>query len=118
MPVSFSGIDLSWLKDPANRLPPRAPKKRTNFKAKRSDKVASPHFMRDITPFVNVANPERTEEISSRSQLRAFERSFGCHQVGNDYGVGNIAAKNEAKLREREELAKGVESGWGDPWDD
>ena len=114
MPVSLSGLDLSWLNDPANRLPPRPPKKRTNFKAKRSDKVASPLVMGDIKPFVNVANPEKTHEITSRSELRAFERSFGCYQVGNDFPVGSIAAKNEAKLKEREEIAKGVESGWGD----
>lgn len=114
MPVSLSGLDLSWLKNPDNRLPPRAPKKRTNFKAKRSTAVASPLVMGDIRPFVNVANPEKTHEITSRSELRAFERSFGCYQVGNDFPVGTIAEKNEAKRAAREELAKGIDSGWAE----
>ncbi len=119
MPVSFSGLDLSFLKDPANRLPPREKTRRPNYRAKRSDKVASPYFMGDIKAFHNVANNEKDDHvISSRSQLRAFERDFRCHQTGNDFPVGAIAEKNEAKRAAREELAKGVESGWGDPWDE
>lgn len=114
MPVSFTGLDLSWLKDPANRLPPRPPKKRERHVSKRSTAVASPYFVGDIQPFVNVANPERTHEISSRSQLRAFERDFNCYQTGNDYKPGEIGAKNQAAWQAREELANGVESGWGD----
>jgi hypothetical protein len=74
--------------------------------------------MRDIQPFHNLANNERDDHvISSRSQLRAFERDFKCYQSGNDFPVGAIAEKNEAKRAAREELAKGVEGGWG-PLDD
>jgi hypothetical protein len=113
MPVSFSGLDMSWLSDPAKRLPPRKVK-RERRPNKRSTKVASPMVMGDISPFVNVANSECTHEISSRSQLRAFERDFGCYQVGNDFKPGEIAAKNEAKLAAREELAKGIQAGWAD----
>lgn len=114
MAVSFTGLDLDFLKDPANRLPPRPKLKKRRVADKRSTKVASPYFVGDITPFVNVANPERTHEITSRSQLRAFERDFKCHQVGNDFPIGTIAAKNEAKLAAREELAKGIDSGWAE----
>lgn len=116
MPISLAGLDMSWLNNPANRLPPAPPKKRRpNFRSKRSDKVASPFVMGDIKPFHNVANNEKDDHvISSRSQLRAFERDFRCHQAGNDFPVGTIAAKNEAKVKAREELAKGIEGGWAD----
>jgi len=93
---------------PAHLVPPKSPR------GKRATGIAIPAFMADIKPFVNVANPEKTHEITSRSQLRAFERSFGCYQVGNDFPIGTIAAKNEAKLEERRELAKGIEGGWSD----
>ncbi len=113
MPVSFTGLDLSWLSDPANRLPPSAPKKRTNFAAKRSTAVASPYFMGDITPFENVATRDGGE-ITSRSQLREFEKRTGMKQVGTDFGDGKIAAANEAKKAEWERLASTVDHGWTD----
>ncbi len=113
MPVSFTGLDLSWLNDPANRLPPRAPKKRTNFRAKRSTEVASPYFVGDIKPFVNVATRD-FHEITSRSQLREFEKRSGMKQVGNDFEPGSIARDNEAKKAELERLASTVDHGWTD----
>ena len=116
MPVSFSGLDLSFLKDPANRLPPAPPKKRVRHVSKRSDVVAAPYFVGDIQPFVNVANNEKTHWISSRSELRAFERDFKCVQVGNDFKPGEIAAKNEKKRADLETLAATFDtpSGWGE----
>jgi hypothetical protein len=113
MPVSLNGLDMSWLNDPANRLPPRAPKKRTNFRAKRSDTVASPYFMGDLTPFVNVAVRDGGE-ITSRSQLREFEKRSGMKQVGNDFEPGSIAKEHEAKKAEWERLSQGVDHGWTD----
>ncbi len=109
--ISLHGLDLSFMK--ANPLPKKRgrPKKQVPAVSKRSD-LPAPMVMNDIKPFVNVANPEKTHWISSRPELKAFERDFKCHQVGDDFGVGNIAAKNEAKLKAREELAKGVETGW------
>lgn len=114
MPISLSGLKMPWLNDPSKRLPPSPPKQRIDWSEGRAKNIATPYFVSDIKPFVNVANPERTEEITSRSQLRAFERSFGCHQVGNDFKPGEIAAKNEAKRAAREELAKGIDGGWAD----
>lgn len=119
MPICLSGLDLSFMRDnplPKDWGPAKEP--RPNFRAKHADGLATPYFMGDIAPFVNVANPERTEIISSRSELRRFERSFGCHQTGNDFPVGTVAAKNEAKRAEREKLAAGTESGWGSPYED
>lgn len=111
MPVSLSGLDLSFMK--ANPLPKRksAPK-RVDFTAKRSD-LSAPMFMADIKPFVSPVG-ENPVVISSRKHLRDHERAYNMHQVGNDFPVGTIAAKNDAKLKAREELAKGVTAGWGD----
>jgi len=109
MPICLSGLDLSFMR--ANPLPPRPPRRAEPAPDRRSH-LASPYHMGDIAPFVNVANPERTHIISSRSELRSFERSFGCHQTGNDFPVGTVAANNEAKRAEREKLAAGVEGGW------
>ncbi len=111
MAISMHGLDLSFMRP----LPKKRgrPAKKVSFAHLRSD-LPSPTVMGDIAPFVNVANSERTHIISSRSELRAFERSFNCYQTGNDFPVGTIAAKNEAKRAAREELAKGVDSGWAD----
>lgn len=113
MAISLAGLDLSFMRE--NPLPKKRgrPKKKLSFGHLRSD-LMTPAFMADIKPFVNVANPEKTHWISSRSELRSFERSFNCHQTGNDFPVGTVAAKNEAKLAAREELAKGVDAGWSD----
>jgi hypothetical protein len=112
MAVSLSGLDLSWLKDPAKRLPPAPKKKRPNY-SKRSKKVALPAFMGDITPFVNVVTKD-FHEITSRSQLREFERSSGYRQVGNDFEPGSIAREHEQKKAEWERLAATVDHGWTD----
>jgi hypothetical protein len=113
MPISLSGLDLSWLQDPAKRLPPREKKQRTSFRHLRSD-VPSPMFMSDIAPFVNVATREGGE-ITSRSHLREFEKRSGLVQVGSDFGEGRIAAENEARKAEWERLAATVDHGWTDP---
>lgn len=112
MPVSLTGLDLSFLKDPANRLPPRPPRKRTNFKRARSD-LPCPTFMADITPFVNVATRDGGE-ITSRSQLREFEKRSGMRQVGNDFEPGSIAKEREAQKAEWQRLASTVDHGWTD----
>lgn len=107
MPVSLAGLDLSWLSDPANRLPQAPRKQRINFRAKRSDKVASPFFMPDSAPYINIATKD-TFEISSRSQQREFEKRTGYVQIGNDFGPdGSISAENNAKKARWDELSKG-----------
>jgi len=40
-----------------------------------------PLVMKDIDPFIS---PIDRREITSRSQLRAHERSYGVRQIGND----------------------------------
>lgn len=112
MPVSLAGLDLSWMNDPANRLPPAPKKKRVSFRHLRSD-VPSPHFMADIKPFVNVVE-RNPHEITSRSQLRAFEQRSGFRQVGNDFEPGSIAKEHERKKAEWERLAQTVPHGWTD----
>lgn len=112
MPVSLSGLDLSWLKDPTKRLPPAPKKKRINFR-KRAENVSIPHFVADITPFVNVVTKD-FHEITSRSQLREFERSSGYRQVGNDFEPGSIAREHEQKKAEWERLAATIDHGWTD----
>jgi hypothetical protein len=106
LPVSLAGLDLSFLKDPANRLPPAPRKQRINHRAKRSDKVASPYYFADAKPYVNVATKENLV-ISSRSQQREFEKRTGYVQVGNDIPIGSIAAENNAKKARWDELSKG-----------
>lgn len=110
----MSGLDLSFLNDPANRLPDELKLRRAPIpRGERSD-LPSPYFMGDITPFVNVASRE-THEITSRSQLRAFERSSGMRQVGNDFQSGSIVAEHEAKAAEWKRHAETTDHGWIDP---
>ena len=79
----------------------------------RSENVATPYFMGDLKPFVNVVTRD-THEITSRSQLRNFERSTGFRQVGNDFEPGTIAREHEQKKAEWEAAAKTVDHGWTD----
>jgi hypothetical protein len=112
MAISLSGLDLSFLRK--NPLPKQRgrPKKKVSYAHLRSN-IASPSFMGDIKPFVNVASKD-FHEITSRSQLRAFERSSGMRQVGNDFEPGSIAKGNEQKKAEMERLAATVDHGWTD----
>lgn len=113
MSISFTGLDLDFLKDPANHLPPRPKVKKRRAPNKRSSTVQSPYFMADISPFISPVG-EKPVVISSRKQLRDHEVAYNMRQSGNDFKPGSIASKNEAKRQAREELAKGVESGWAD----
>lgn len=98
MSVSFSGLDLSFLNDPVNRLPPQAARnRRPNFAAKRSS-LASPTLMQDIAPFVANATSDSVE-ITSRSQLRAYERDNGLKQCG-DYKSGEIIATQNKRVHD------------------
>jgi hypothetical protein len=103
MPVSFSGLDLSFLNDPANRLPPSKVNK-YRPPNKRSTKVASPFFMSDISEFVSPVGAD-PEVISSRTQLREHEKKHNVIQCG-DYKPGEITSRNEAIKAERDAIAK------------
>lgn len=65
------------------------------------------NFMPDIAPFVSRAT-EKTVEITSRSQLRRYERSNGIRQCG-DFRPGEVIAKEKNRkdrdMREASRLA-------------
>lgn len=102
MPVSFSGLDLSWLNDPANRLPPRKVK-RKRLPNKRSD-LPSPYVMGDIGEFISNATPTPTL-IGSRSQLRAYERDNGIKQCG-DFKKGEIISAQKKRWQEATSISE------------
>jgi hypothetical protein len=113
MTVTLSGLDLSWMNDPANRLPPAPPKPRIDHR-KRAEGIAIPAFMPDIKPFV--AHATKTPvEITSRSVLRRYEIGNGLKQAG-DLPVGQIVKENRAKHDAEMKLIKehGGTSAWTD----
>lgn len=111
MPVSFHGLDLSFMR--ANPLPAREPKPPApDFSVHRAVGVATPFFLPDIKPFTQVST-RVPSNITSRSELRRFERSTGLRQAG-DIKPGEIAAEHNAKLKQRIEQSKGVDHGWTD----
>ncbi len=106
--ISLHGLDLSFMT--ANPLPKQRKSKKQVAPNRRSS-LPAPMVMADIKPFISPVG-EKPSLISSRKHLRDHERAYNMRQSGNDFPVGAIAAKNEAKLKAREELAKGVEAGW------
>jgi hypothetical protein len=95
MTISMHGLDLSFLRD--NPLPKRRRKQaRPDFSRHRAEGIAIPAFIGDIAPFV--ANATRdTVEITSRSQLRAYERANNIRQCG-DYKPGEIVQGQKKRL--------------------
>ena len=87
MTVSLSGLDLSWMQDPANRLPEQMKtKRRPRPRGPRSD-LPSPYFMPDVDsayggPWESIVDGS---EISSRSNWREHNRRNGVEQVDRDY---------------------------------
>jgi hypothetical protein len=53
--------------------------------------VKGPYVMSDISPFVT----QDKVEITSRSGLRAYERSRGVRQVGNDWKPPRLPGEHE-----------------------
>ena len=104
--VSFAGLDLSFMK--RNPLPKR---EKVIFRQpdRRSTKVSAPYYMSDISPFVNVATRD-TKEISSRSDLREFEKRTGLVQVGDAY-EGKITEENNAQRAKWKAAAEGHATG-------
>lgn len=94
MAICLSGLDLSFLKDPANRLPPREEKEPVKFD-KRAENVSIPYFLSDIEPFISIATRD-TVEITSRSQLRAYERANNIRQCGEL--KGKIIPEQKARM--------------------
>ena len=106
--ISLHGLNLDFMK--SSPLP-KASKPRTRKTASKRSDLPSPQYMADIKPFISPVG-EKPSLISSRKHLRDHERGYGMKQVGNDFPVGTVAAKNEAKLKARQELAKGIDGGW------
>lgn len=77
-------------------------------KKKGKDIVCAPMVMSDIAPFVSRAT-EKAVEITSRSQLRRYERSNGIKQCG-DLKPGEVIAtekkRKERDMREASRLAR------------
>lgn len=96
MAITLKGLDLSWMNDPANRLPPQERKERIDF-SNRAENVPIPYFLSDIEPFISVATKD-TVEITSRSQLRAYERANGIKQCGEL--KGKIVPEQKKRIAE------------------
>lgn len=87
MTISLSGLDLSWLRDPAKRLPEAMkPKRRPSPRGPRSD-LPSPHFMPDVDRAYGGAWTSIIDgsQISSRSNWREHDKRNGVLQVDRDY---------------------------------
>lgn len=128
MAVSLSGLDLSFLKknDSNGCRPgryrmdkatgesvPIAEWHRRNPPSRKRSNLASPYFMPDIAPFVNIARSDN-EVISSRPQKQEMMKKHDLIECG-DIKDGEIVANNFARKAHFESLAEGVESGWCDP---
>ena len=110
--ISLIGLDLSWMRDPDKRLPPAPPRERVDH-SNRAENVATPHFMPDIGEFVCQA-ARSPALISSRGNLREFERRHGIERVGTDIPVGHAVETSKREHAALQELAgkhRG-DSGW------
>jgi hypothetical protein len=116
MPVSFTGLDLSFLNDPANRLPPGKPKERIDWSEGRAQNVATPYFIGDIKPFVANATREPVE-ITSRSALRRYERDNGLRQCG-DYKPGEVIAAQNKRVQEATSISDADKKASDFKWTD
>lgn len=102
MPISLSGLDLSFLK---NSPPIRSPKRRKPDPDRRSP-LGGPMIMSDIREFVSVAT-DKPVRITSRSQLAAYERSNNIRQCG-DYKPGEVVRREKRRVNAPIEAAKKV----------
>lgn len=114
--VSMSGLDLSFLKDKPKRGRPKKvettptagwqaqmesmKREGAAIPSKRAD-FAAPVLMQDIKPFVS---PIDGKEITSRSKLKAHERTHNVRQCG-DFKRGELIAKEKRRVAETQRLA-------------
>ena len=87
MTVSMHGLDLSWMNDPANRLPAQEPRKRARTASKRSTVVGCPYFVPDVDSAYGGSWKSIIDgtEISSRSNWKEHNKRNGVLQVGPGY---------------------------------
>lgn len=109
--ISMSGLDLSWMRDPANRLPPQ-PKMRRKRPPNRRGTVASPMVLPDVDSAYGGSWKSIVDgsEISSRSNWREHNKRNGVTQVDPDYW-GKTDDHYVTQIRERMELDAPVQSG-------
>lgn len=112
MTISLRGLDLGFMK--ANPLPPREPKPRPDF-SNRAENIAIPYFVGDIAPFISIATRDPTL-ISSRSQLRAYERANDIRQCGDL--KGKIVPEQKKRAEQQRAISeadkKAVDFKWVD----
>jgi hypothetical protein len=111
--ISMSGLDLSFLKEPAKKKrgrPRKHPVKAKSSYQRQMDEIkaraasrpskradfGAPVVMADITPFVS---PIDGSEITSRSKLKAHEQRHGVKQAG-DFKKGEIIAKENKRIED------------------
>ena len=116
MPVSLSGLDMSWLKNPDNRLPvEHRVRRKPQPKGPRSD-LATPTVMSDIKPFISNATAEPTL-ITSRSGLRAYEAANGIKQCG-DYKPGQVISEQNTRIKEATHVSEADKAAADFKWVD
>ena len=107
---SLSGLKLDFL-DPAKRGTGRKvyAHSYSSSSAPKRSALASPMVVADIKEFVAYAARD-PEVISSRAQLRDYERRHGVKQCGFDQG--DIIAETDAHYGKIREKAQGIKGGW------
>lgn len=113
MPVSMYGLDLSFMRDPNDKKPPKTRRKRERLPDKRATGIKVPMFLRDEITHRVVHATKTPTLITSRSELRAYERKNGLKEAG-DIKPGQIVAENRKKFEAEQRLIKGVQNGWTD----
>lgn len=115
--VSMSGYDAleatselgqAWAKASKKRAK-AAPKIKASRKSVRAD-IPLPFLMDDIKPFVSPID-DNLKEITSRSQLRAHERTHNVRQAG-DFKRGELIQRENKRIAETQRLATGATSKW------
>lgn len=87
MTVSLAGLDMSWLKDPKNRLPDEMKRRRRiQPRGPRSD-MATPYFVPDVDATYGGSWKSIIDgsEISSRSNWREHNKRNGVVDVGDKF---------------------------------
>lgn len=112
MAISLTGLDMSWLKNPANRLPDDM-----KVKPRVAEKKAKAFgFMPDIDVIYNggFESPIDGSHISSRSHLREHNIRHDVVQAGDIRGE---RLKAEMRKHMKYDPAKRTENGfsWAEP---
>ena len=101
-----SELGQAWAKAAVKKAKTK-PKIKVSRKSARAD-IPLPFLMGDIKPFVS---PIDNKEITSRSQLRAHERTHNVRQAG-DFKKGELIARENKRIAETQRLATGANTKW------